>query len=108
MLVRHGCGILLFDRRGEGAGDGDGNFFGWGGAEDILAAVHFLHGRPDVDPARIGEIGFSVGGELMLQAAAETSGLSAIVSEGAGTRSVAEEIHGMTPSTLAWLLPFLP
>ena len=29
MLVRHGYGVLLFDRRGEGESEGDPNIFGW-------------------------------------------------------------------------------
>jgi hypothetical protein len=91
MLVEHGYGVLLFDRRGEGASEGDGNKFGWGGERDIHAAIDFLKDRPDVDPERIGGIGLSVGGELMLQAAAENPDLAAVVSEGAGTRSFSEE-----------------
>jgi len=111
MLVRHGYGVLLFDRRGEGASDGDGNLFGWGGDRDILAAVKYLKTRPDVDPGRIGGIGFSVGGELMLQAAAETEDLAAVVSEGAGTRWLAEEIDEFDtiPGWTKWLsLPVYP
>jgi len=92
-LARHGYGVLLFDRRGEGASDGDGNLFGWGGDEDIRAAIEFLKGRPDVDPGRIGGIGQSVGAELMLQAAAGTDELAAVVSDGAGTRSFGEEME---------------
>ena len=92
MLVHHGYGVLLFDRRGEGASDGDPNMWGWGGERDIQAAVDFLQHRPDVDPERIGGIGFSVGGELMLQAAAGNDGIAAVVSEGAGTRSLKEEM----------------
>jgi pimeloyl-ACP methyl ester carboxylesterase len=92
MLVRHGYGVLLFDRRGEGESEGDGNMFGWGGERDIHAAVEFLKDRPDVDPGRIGGIGFSVGGELMLEAAAENPDLVAVVSEGAGTRSLKEQM----------------
>jgi fermentation-respiration switch protein FrsA (DUF1100 family) len=93
MLARHGYGVLLFDRRGEGASQGDTNLFGWDGSRDIHAAVRFLQDRPDVDPDRIGGIGFSVGGELMLQAAAENDELAAVVSEGAGTRSMSEELQ---------------
>ena len=100
MLVRHGYGVLLFDRRGEGASDGDPNMWGWGGERDIHAAVDFLRHRPDVDPARIGGIGFSVGGEMMLQAAAENEGLAAVVSEGAGTRSIKEEMVEYDGGTL--------
>jgi len=47
MLVRHGYGVLLFDRRGEGASDGDPNVFGWKGERDLHAAVSFLRSRPD-------------------------------------------------------------
>jgi len=97
MLVRHGYGVLLFDRRGEGKSEGDSNLLGWGGDKDILAAVEFLKARPDVEPGRIGGLGLSVGGELMLQAAAETDELGAVVSEGAGTRQLSEqleEFHG--------------
>lgn len=93
MLVRHGYGVLLFDRRGEGESDGDSNLLGWGGDRDILGAIRFLEDRPDVDPARIGGIGLSVGGELMLQTAAETDALAAVVSEGAGTRSFSEQME---------------
>ena len=98
VLARHGYGVLLFDRRGEGESDGDGNLFGWGGDKDIIAAAKFLKSRPDVDPERIGGVGLSVGAELMLQTAAETDDLAAVVSEGAGTRWFAEEMdefHGV-------------
>jgi hypothetical protein len=93
MLVRHGYGVLLLDRRGEGASEGDYNAFGWNGEPDLAAAVGYLRGRPDVDPDRIGGLGLSVGGELLLQTAAHTRGLRAVVSEGAGVRSLAEHLH---------------
>jgi hypothetical protein len=48
MLARHGYGVLLFDRRGEGASDGDSNLCGWGGDRDILAEIVYLKGRADV------------------------------------------------------------
>ena len=82
MLVRHGYGVLLFDRRGEGESEGDPNLFGWQGERDVHGAVAFLQRRPDVDPQRIGAIGLSVGGEMLIEAAAESSALKAIVSEG--------------------------
>ena len=90
MLVRHGYGVLLFDRRGEGDSEGDPNAVGWNGDRDIKAAIAFLRERPDVDPDRIGGIGLSVGGELMLETASETDALKAVVSDGAGIRSVRE------------------
>ncbi len=90
MLARHGYGVLLFDRRGEGESEGDPNAWGWVGYRDVNAAVRFLQRRPDVQRERIGGIGLSVGGEMMLEAAARSPGLQAVVSEGAGERSVRE------------------
>jgi hypothetical protein len=92
MLARHGYGVLLFDRRGEGESEGDPNALGWAGERDVNAAVAFLQSRPDVDPERIGGIGLSVGGEMMIEAAAESQGLRAVVSEGAGIRSIREAL----------------
>ena len=67
--------------------EGDPNIFGWQGERDIHAAVEFLQNCPDVDPERIGGIGLSVGGEMMIEAAAESTALKAIVSEvAAGVR----------------------
>ena len=99
MLVRHGYGVLLFDRRGQGESEGDPHAFGWEGEKDIKAAIAFLQRRPDVDPERIGGLGLSVGGELMLHAAAETDALKAVVSEGAGSRSVGE-FRGMPDASV--------
>jgi uncharacterized protein len=92
MLVRHGYGVLVFDRRGEGESDGDPNAFGWAANRDLEAAQAFLENRPDVDPNRIGGLGLSVGGETLLQAAAEDTGFSAVVSDGAGARSLREDL----------------
>jgi uncharacterized protein len=91
MLARHGYGVLIFDRRGEGESDGDPNPYAWDeGERDLLAAIEFLKQRPDVEPGRIGGLGLSVGGETFLQAAAHSEDVQAVVSEGASVRSVGE------------------
>ena len=92
MLARHGYGVLLVDARGYDGSEGDSNLFGWEGPKDIDAAVAWLRRRPDVSDGHIGGIGFSVGGEAMLEAAAGNAGLHAVVSEGAGARSVREDL----------------
>jgi fermentation-respiration switch protein FrsA (DUF1100 family) len=90
-LARHGYGVLIFDRRGEGESDGDPNPYAWNeGERDLDAAIEFLKGRPDVESGRIGGLGLSVGGETFLQAAAHNDDLGAVVSEGASSRSVGE------------------
>jgi uncharacterized protein len=108
MLARHGYGVLLFDRRGEGESEGDPNAWGWAGHQDVEAAVRFLQRRTDVERDRIGGIGLSVGGEMMLESAARARGLKAVVSEGAGERSIREYLDitgsrkwGDVPSYLA-------
>ena len=108
MLVRHGYGVLLLDRRGEGRSDGDANAYGWEGDRDVRAAVAWLQRRSDVDRARIGGLGLSVGGEMLLEAAARTRGLRAVVSEGAGARSLAEQLD--TPGrgrVERWISPWV-
>ncbi|MFC7495361.1 MULTISPECIES: alpha/beta hydrolase [unclassified Nocardioides] len=89
-LAAEGYGVLLFDRRGESTSGGDPNALGWDSTQDIDAAVEFVQEQPDVDPDRVGGIGFSVGGEMLLTAAARNDGLKAVVSEGAGIRSYRE------------------
>ncbi|MGZ8620957.1 MAG: alpha/beta hydrolase, partial [Actinomycetota bacterium] len=101
MLARHGYGVLVYDQRGWGASEGDPNAYGWRGSHDVAAAVDFLSSRPEVDPGRIGGLGLSVGGEMMITAAAESQGLAAVVSEGAGERSVREFVEGASGSD--WL-----
>ena len=92
MLADNGYGVLLYDRRGEGASEGDPNGWGWDFDKDIKAGIDFLQQREDVEPGRIGGLGLSVGGEMLLQTAAEDTDLAAVVSEGAGARTVAEEV----------------
>jgi dienelactone hydrolase len=101
MLVRHGYGVLLLDRRGEGDSDGDPNLLGWDGERDVDAALAYLTRRPDVDPNRIGGLGLSVGGELLLRVAARNDALHAVVSEGAGAPSVREDLE--LPHQSKWL-----
>jgi hypothetical protein len=105
LLASHGYGVLLFDRRGEGESDGDPNLLGWQGHRDIAAAIDYLQTRPEVDDQRIGGLGLSVGGEMMIEEAARNDELKAIVSEGAGIRSVREAIRadGGEKLIFSWL-----
>jgi uncharacterized protein len=82
MLIRHGYGVLLLNPRGQGTSEGD--TVRWAGDRDLLAGAEYLKTRPDVDDGRIGGYGFSVGGEILIEAAAQSADFKAIVSEGAG------------------------
>ncbi len=107
MLAEHGYGVLLVDPRGYGGSEGDPNAYGWGSTRDIEAAVAWLRHRPDVLKRRIGGLGLSVGGEQMVEAAGRSRGLKAVVSEGAGIRSVRETRlqRGISPVELALKYP---
>jgi len=92
MLVGHGYGVLLLEARGQG--DSEGDTVRWAGDRDLLAGAAYLQNRPDVDPARIGGFGFSVGGEILLEAAAQSTAFKAVVSEGAGERVGEADVSG--------------
>jgi hypothetical protein len=83
-LIRHGYGVLLLEPRGQGGSEGD--VVRWAGDLDLLAGAAFLQSRPDVDPGRIGGFGFSIGGEQLLEAGAQSEAFAAVASEGAGLR----------------------
>jgi fermentation-respiration switch protein FrsA (DUF1100 family) len=84
MLLRHGYGVLLLVPRGQGRSEGD--IVRWAGDRDFLAGAEYLQSRPDVKPGRIGAMGFSIGGEILLETAAKSTAIAAVVSEGAGER----------------------
>ena len=90
VLAGHGYGVLLYDARGHGRSGGQPMDFGWYGDEDVRGAVSFLQADPDVDPARIGAVGMSMGGEQAIGAMAGNDDLRAVVAEGA-TGRVAED-----------------
>jgi hypothetical protein len=99
MIARHGYGVLLVEPRGQGSSEGD--IVRWAGDRDLHAAVAYLRSRPDVDDERIGAIGFSIGGETLLEAAAQGDGIKAIVSEGAGERVGEVDASGLEQVLLA-------
>ncbi len=81
MLAGYGYGVLAFDARAHGESDGDMLASVW---QDGLAAVAYLKGRDDVDEARIGAWGFSLGGLMAIQSAALTQDIRAVVADGPG------------------------
>ncbi len=87
VLGRAGYGVLLMDARGHGTSGGRGMDLGWYGDQDVAAAVRYLVRRAAVDPARIGLLGLSMGGEEAIGAAAARPRVAAVVAEGATGRT---------------------
>jgi uncharacterized protein len=81
MLHRHGYGALLLSVRAHDLSDGDLASFGCGDREmaDLEAWYQYLRTRSDVDRARIGLLGQSMGGSLVLQYARQNEGIGAVV-----------------------------
>jgi fermentation-respiration switch protein FrsA (DUF1100 family) len=84
ILVESGYGVLLYDQRASGESQGNVRSAGWADVKDVPAALAFLLEREEVDPDRIGILGFSVGGQIAVQAAAEMDELRAVVAEEPG------------------------
>jgi dipeptidyl aminopeptidase/acylaminoacyl peptidase len=82
LLAGAGYGVLAFDWPGDGESEGE---IHWGPLERhaLTAAVTWLAARPDVDPRRIGGLGFSMGGFFMTQLGAVDPRLHAVVIEAA-------------------------
>lgn len=80
-LARHGCVVLLPDKRGCGKSGGEwltSTFAEY--AQDALAGVDLLTGVKAVDPRRIGLIGVSQGGWILPLAAEKSQRVRFIVS----------------------------
>lgn len=93
MIASHGYGVLLLDPRGQGGSEGD--LVRWAGDRDLIAGAEYLQDRRDVDPNRVGGFGSSVGGEILLVAAAKSKAFRAVISEGAGFPLGDAELPGL-------------
>ena len=91
VLARHGYGVVMVDPRGQGRSGGHAMDAGWYGDRDVTAAVTFLQHHSGVDPAKIGVLGLSMGGEEAVGAAATDPAIRAVVAEGATHRTAADK-----------------
>ena len=102
VLARHGYGVLLFDLHGHGESGGRSLSVGWDAGDDVAAATRYLAARPEVDDARVGVLGVSLGGEAAIEALPDLPGVRAAVLEGVQGGSVSDMRTGEAdPVTLA-------
>lgn len=80
VLLENGVAVLLSDKRGSGASEGD-----WRSATfedlagDAVAAVRHARSRPEVDPDRVGLVGLSQGGRVAPVAGARSSDVAFVI-----------------------------
>jgi fermentation-respiration switch protein FrsA (DUF1100 family) len=79
MLERHGYGVLLTSVRGHDLSEGEVLYFGHLEMQDLDAWYQYLLTRPDVDPDRVGILGNSMGGMLVILYAAQNDQIQAVV-----------------------------
>jgi fermentation-respiration switch protein FrsA (DUF1100 family) len=78
-----GYQVLCFDFRAHGMSDGQFSSVGLHETNDVIGAVQYLKQRPEVDPTRIGVVGFSMGAVATIQAAAQCADIAAVVADSA-------------------------
>ena len=90
LLAKHGYGVLAFDLHGNGESSGHSNGLGDNAQPAVNAALDYLEPRAD----RIAAFGSSLGGEVLLEAAAHDERIEAVVADGAARPEDQIEVNG--------------
>jgi uncharacterized protein len=93
LLARHGYGVLAFDLFGNGESSGHSNGLGDNAQPAVDAALDYLDARAD----RIAAFGSSLGGEVLLEAAARDDRIEAVISDGGARPEDQAEVNGANP-----------
>ncbi len=89
-----GLAVFLFDRRGSGKSSGSFENASLPDlATDILAALHNLKRRPDINPAQIGLWGMSQGGWIAPLAASKSAEITFLIAVSAVGTTPAEQMN---------------
>lgn len=92
ILARHGYGFLVYDSRGQGESEGDRITWGDREQRDLSAVLDFVSSLPEVDPARVAVLGFSIGGSTVTMTAARDQRARAVILYATWT-SLEDEMH---------------
>jgi len=83
MLYRHGYGVLLTTVRAHDYSAGEMITFGMHEVSDMEAWYQYLLTRDDIDQNKIGALGNSFGGMLVIQYAAQNENIKAVIADSA-------------------------
>ncbi len=99
LLARYGYGALLFDLRNHGKSEGTLTTMGYAEIEDVRGAVAYVLTRVEVQHARIGLMGQSLGGGIAIRAAARVPEIRAVIAASAFSsleENIAEGVQALT------------
>ena len=105
LLTEAGYGALLLDLRAHGESEGDVVPYGGPEGEDVRAAVAFLQAQDEVDPDRIGVLGWSLGAQVALIGAAQVPEVRAVVADGPGATTF-EDWPNPHSAVEWWYVPY--
>lgn len=108
MLYRHGYGVLLSSFRAHDKSEGEIITFGNLEVQDLEAWYQYLLTRDDVDPARIGILGESMGGLVTVKYAAGNPNIRAVALHSALASMKDSLAKGVTHFTGLPPFPFAP
>src|SRR5262249_9638361 len=83
VLYRHGYGVLLSSVRAHDLSDGDQITFGGRATHGLEGWYQYLRTREELDPERVGALGNSMGGSMVIQLAAQNPHIKAVVVDSA-------------------------
>jgi fermentation-respiration switch protein FrsA (DUF1100 family) len=98
-LIKNGFGVLMYDMRAHGRSSGNLGTWGWVEVNDLNGAVSYLQNRTDVDSSSIGAMGFSLGGQISIRAAAINNSIKAVIAEDPSPAVITD--HPM-PAGFSW------
>lgn len=81
-LHEAGYGVLVYDQRALGESTGAYQSTGYLDVRDLPPIIDWLSARPEVNPERIGGVGLSLGGYILLMAAEDEPRLRAVWADG--------------------------
>lgn len=93
LLHAAGYGVLVYDQRANGESTGEIQSLGVYDKRDIAPIIDWLAARPEVDAARIGGVGLSLGAQILVMAGPDEARLKAIWADGLGVNSIEDLPH---------------
>jgi fermentation-respiration switch protein FrsA (DUF1100 family) len=107
-LHTNGHAILLFDFRAHGTSEGTRSTIGYREAGDIIAAVGYLRGRPELAALPLGVAGISMGAAASLLAAARDPRIGAVVADSSFTALSDTALGSLRDRGYSAMLPLGP